>query len=639
MNEQHAPESTTLPSSIAPEPEDDTPSADFGNALAEFEHGAPGAAATEVKEVAAGDKVTGTVVSIGDAHALVAYGGRSEAVVELGPFRNDDETLKIEVGQALELFVIEAGDQVTLAPSLKADAHGALKQLRDALKAKIPVSGKVTGVNTGGLDVDLGGARGFCPVSQIENGFCSDPKVYVGRTLEFMITKMGDAKGGVVLSRRQLLKKAEAEQAKQRLASLKPGDEWEGKVRRLETFGAFVDLGGLDGLVHVSEVSHTRVAHPREVLREGETVKVRVLKVETDSEGRSRIGLSIKAALPDPWIGVEQRYQAGQRLEGIVARLTDFGAFITLAPGIDGLVHVSEAALGRVRHVKDVLAPGDKVEVVVKAVDPDKRRIALSIREALGGVPAGPTRTPVAGEVVEGRVGSVKPFGVFVDLPDFGPRASALMPREETGEPRGADLDARFKVGDPVRVEMLEPKEGKLRARLEGVTPAPREERPREERPRTERPARALGTAAGSVGAGLGGAGGFGGERPRGGGAGGGFGGERPRGGGSGGSGFGGERPRGGGSGGSGGGSGFGGERARGGGRPERGDRRDRGERGEGGDRGGRGAGREERGEDRGTGRVIRATSSPVEGSDGDLSPMALALRKAIEKAKQKGDA
>jgi small subunit ribosomal protein S1 len=257
-----------------------------------------------------------------------------------------------------------------------------MRQLRAARAAGVPVSGRVTGVNTGGLTVDVGGVRGFCPSSQIDSGFCADPSVYVGRTLEFVVTEVKDGRGGVVLSRKAVLRKAEEEGAKRLLATLKPGDELDGKVARLEAFGAFIDLGGVDGLCHVSEIRHERTGHPREALREGQEVKVKVLRLETGKDGRPRIALSIKAATPDPWVGVEERFLPGQRVNGTVARLADFGAFVTLAPGIDGLVHVSEAALTRIAHVKDVLAPGQSVEAVVLAVDPAKKRISLSVRAA-----------------------------------------------------------------------------------------------------------------------------------------------------------------------------------------------------------------------------------------------------------------
>jgi small subunit ribosomal protein S1 len=435
-------------------------------------------------------------------------------------YRDEDGTVRISVGDELDLFVLEAGDQVVLAPTIKAEGKAALGQMREAQKNGVPVEGRVTAVNSGGLAVDLAGVRGFCPMSQIESGFCADPSVYVGRTLEFLVTKVEDgARGNVVLSRRQVLRRAEQEQGKVLLETLKPGDEREGKVRKLEAFGAFIDLGGIDGLAHISEISHAHVGHPREALKEGQVVRVRVLKIGTGKDGRPKLSLSIKAAAPDPWQGVAERFSVGQRVNGTVARLTDFGAFVALEPGIDGLVHVSQVALHRVNHAKDVLKAGQAVEAVVLGVEPDKKRISLSIREVLASdLP--PARTPEVGEVTEGRVGSIKTYGVFVDLPQLGGRASGLMPREETGLPRGTDLAQHFTVGQTVRVELLESKEGKLRLRLEGATPIV-EERPARPAggareggaPRGDRPAGGARDHRGGAGGGRGGPGGDRGDR------------------------------------------------------------------------------------------------------------------------------
>ena len=457
---------------VTPDLDDEAPSSDFAQALEEFERGrrSATAAAGAAAEIAVGMKVKGKIVSVGDEHTLVDFGGRSEAVVETRHFRAEDGGLKVAPGDPLELYVVEAGDQVVLAPSIRTDARAALRQVREAHAAGVPVSGRVTGVNTGGLEVDLGGVRAFCPMSQIETSFCADPAAYVGRTLEFLVTQVGDARGGVVISRRQLLRQAEEEQGKKLLASLKPGDELDGTVARLEAFGAFVDLGGVQGLVHVSEIRHERIGNPRDALSVGEKVHVKVLRLEPGKDGRLRIGLSIKAAAPDPWSALGSGFAVGSRVQGVVARLTDFGAFVTLAPGIDGLVHVSEAAAQRVGHVKEVLSPGQPVEAVVLSVDPAKKRISLSIREAMAaGLPA--ARTPSAGEITEGRVSGIKPFGVFVDLPDYGHRVSGLLPREETGEPRGADLSRLFSPGQALQVEILEAKEGKIRLGLVHALP------------------------------------------------------------------------------------------------------------------------------------------------------------------------
>ncbi len=466
------------PDSEAPAPaatptldEDDAGStAEFATVLAEHER-ATHVAADVVREFEVGARVRGTLISIGDEHSLVDVGGRSEGVIETRHLKNESGALERQVGDALELFVVQAGDSLVLAPSVKAEPKAALQQLREALASRIPVSGKVTGRNAGGLEVDVSGVRGFCPASQIELGFCADPSVYVGRTLEFLVTEIKDGRN-VVMSRRGLLKRASEEQGKRLLDTIKPGDDLKGRVARLEPFGAFVDLGGIDGLVHVSEIRHDRTGHPSEALKVGESVQVRVLRVDKGKDGKPRVALSIKAAAPDPWVGIETRFAAGDRVTGTVVRLTDFGAFVNLAPGIDGLVHVSEVSSHPVAHAKDVLAPQQQIEAVVLGVDPVKKRIALSIRDAAAGASAVPDRMPKAGETAEGFVSGIKPFGLFVDLPAFGRRARGLVPREETGAPRDSDLTREFTTGQALEVEVVDVKDGRIRLRMRGVTTA-----------------------------------------------------------------------------------------------------------------------------------------------------------------------
>ena len=419
---------------------------EFASALEAFERAAPpGAAAPRERgRIAAGMKVRGTVVAIGAEHVLLDIGSRSEAVADLSHFRNEDGSLRIAMGEALDLFVLDAGDQVVLAPSLRADPGSALRQVRDAHAGGVPVAGRVTGLNAGGLEVDVGGARGFCPLSQIENGYCADPSTYVGRTLEFLVTGIEDSRRSFVLSRRQLLRRAEEEETRRRLAALKPGDELDGTVARLEAFGAFVSLApGLDGLVHVSEIQYGRVSHPRDVLREGDRVRVRVLRIEAGRDNRARIALSIKASAPDPWSDIQQRFAAGMRVRGMVASLAEFGAFVTLAPGIDGLVHVSEIAPHRTERVKDALTVGQEIEAIVMAVDMTKKRISLSIRAALaadeqadarGGPGERPAHTPEA-------VPSEAPPALPVDDP---PTTMAIALREAAERARQKQSPSPF---------------------------------------------------------------------------------------------------------------------------------------------------------------------------------------------------
>jgi len=451
-----------------PDPDDDEgrPSPEFHKLLEDFERGRKSEARSTV-EVSVGIKVRARLISIGDEQSLVDFGGRSEGAVETRLLKDESGAMKHAIGDELDLFVLRAEDEVLLAPTIRADADAAMSQLREAHRNGVPVTGRVTGRNAGGLEVDFTGARGFCPVSQIESGFCADPSVHVGHTLDFLVTGFRDGRGGVVVSRRALLKREEEENARKLLATLKPGDEVEARVARLEPFGAFVDLGGVDGLVHVSEIRHERVGHPSEALAVGERVRARVLRIEPGKDGRTRIALSIKAAAPDPWLDVERMFAKGARVTGPVVRLTEFGAFVNLAPGIDGLVHVSEAAAHPVAHVKDVLATGQSIEAVVTNVDPQKKRISLSIREAISAAsPAPPARKPATGDRVEGFVSGIKPFGLFVDLPAYGLRTRGLVPREETGAARDADLSKRFSIGDALEVEVLESRDDRIRLSL-----------------------------------------------------------------------------------------------------------------------------------------------------------------------------
>ena len=420
-------------------PEDETPPSDFARALEEFERGAQTVAdaAPPAPSLTPGARVRGRVVALGADHALLDVGARSEATADLAPFRDESGAVKIAVGDALDLFVVEAGDQIVLAPSVRAETgrSAGLDRMRAAREAGMPVSGKVTGVNAGGLQVDLGGVRGFCPVSQVESGYCAEPASYVGRSLEFLVTGLEENRRGVVLSRRQLLRREEAEVAKKKLAELSPGAEMEGTVKRLEPFGAFVDIGGVDGMVHVSEIRHERVKQPGDVLRVGEKVRVRVLRIERGETGRQKIALSIKAAAPDPWEGFESRYAVGARVTGTVAHLAGFGAFVTLEPGIEGLVHVSELSHRRVAKPSDAVLPGQRVEAVVLAVDPAKKRISLSLKAASDAPdapePAEAPPPPPSSASRPARAGKTEKVEKAEKVDELGPMAIAFRKAAE----------------------------------------------------------------------------------------------------------------------------------------------------------------------------------------------------------------
>ena len=457
--------------------------AEFGAMLDQFE-----STKSVGDEVEVGTKVKGRIIQLGDDTSFIDFGGRSEGAVETQHLKAEDGSLKYAVGDEIELFVVAATDQILLAPSVQLRPDEALQTVREAKEKGVPISGKVASINAGGLEVQVGGIRAFCPFSQIELGYCDEPSAYLGQTLEFLVQDLGDGGKNLVLSRKALLRREEKAKAGKLLETLKEGSELDGRVARIQPFGAFVDIGGLEGLVHVSEIQYGHVSDPNEVLKVGQEVRVRVLRMEKDQKGRLRIGLSMKAAQPDPWTEIAEQYWQGKKTQGTVVRMQDFGAFVELTPGIDGLVHVSEIAHSQTKHPKDALEVGQRVDVTVLNVDMERKRISLSIKDQLprdaaadagdgasqgggrGARSSAPEKTPSVGDIVDGVVANIKPYGLFVDLPMYGPRTRGLCPREETGERRGTDLEKRFSSGTPVKVTVIEVQpDGKIRLSMKAV--------------------------------------------------------------------------------------------------------------------------------------------------------------------------
>lgn len=363
----------------------------FGEALEEFEKsaGQTKAPASARKPKGSGPprlgaRVRGKVVSIAADVMLLDIGARSEAVADAREFRDAEGASTVNVGDSLELHVVEATEPLVLARTARnKKGKPSLEALRQARAAGLPVRGKVTATNKGGWTVDVDGVRAFCPLSQVDLQRVEDVTPFVGRVLEFLVTEVEESRARVIVSRRAHLARQLAEVVREKLAKLAPGQELEGAVTRLEPFGAFVDLGGLEGMVHISELSHSRIAHARDAVAVGDRVRVRVLKVDAADERRPRVSLSLRATTPDPWAETAAKFAVGARVPGVVVRLADFGAFVNLAPGVDGLVHVSQASDRRIQHVREVLSPGQAIEVFVLAVDPERKRISLSIRDAL----------------------------------------------------------------------------------------------------------------------------------------------------------------------------------------------------------------------------------------------------------------
>jgi small subunit ribosomal protein S1 len=339
------------------------------------------------RKILVGDVVRGRVIAMGQTSAFVGIGAKGEATIDLAEFRNPESgEVTLAVGDQIEASVVDdgsAGGSVVLKRTLGRGGH-VPAELEQALAHRIPVEGLVTGENKGGFDVQIGSVRAFCPASQIDRRR-GEAAQYLGQRLRFRVTKVESGGRNVVVSRRDLLEEEVAAQAAETWERLRVGSVVQGTVTSVRDFGAFVDIGGVEGLIHVSELGHGRVGHPSEVLKEGQVVEVQVVKLDAAdgaAGARRQVGLSLKALTPDPWSTATERFPIGMSARGIVRRLEPFGAFVEIAPGLDGLVHVSKLALERrVSHPRQVVTVGQEVDVTVLAVDAEKRRISLSMVE------------------------------------------------------------------------------------------------------------------------------------------------------------------------------------------------------------------------------------------------------------------
>jgi small subunit ribosomal protein S1 len=378
-----------------------------------------------------GEKVKGKVTMIGKSTVFVNLGTRADGLIDKKDLLDADGQLKIKEGDTIEAFCMAWTDEgIKLAVKMSGDMVDS--SIEDAFHAGMPVEGKVTGERKGGFTVQVTSAEAFCPFSQMDGrGVKKEPAAYIGEKFSFLITEYGEEGRNIVLSRRKILEQEAAQQLAALKESLQVGDIVAGVVTRIMPFGAFVDLGGAEGLVHVSELGWNRGLKPEDVVQEGQPVQVKVLDLDWGEGGqRERLSLSLKQAETDPWERVlaGNAYAVGSRHHGRVARLADFGAFIALEPGVDGLAHVSQLGVDQhVNHPSEVLTEGAEVDVTVLAVEPDRRRIALCIGEPKVKEEKPAELTPEqelevakvsAGEVLEGEVESVKPFGVFITLPN-----------------------------------------------------------------------------------------------------------------------------------------------------------------------------------------------------------------------------
>lgn len=406
-----------------------------------------------------GQIVKGRVVQISDDSVFVDIQEKGEAIIARAELEDDQGNLEIGVDDEVEATVIGTDGEIRLSRKLLKGMK-ARALLESAVSNGLPVEGRVSGVIKGGYEVAVAGLRAFCPFSQIDIRRVESSDIYLNQVLEFRVTRYGDNGRNIVLSRRQLLEESARKAAEETRRKIVAGAVLPGTVSSLTDFGAFVDLGGVQGLVHLSELSHSRVVKPADLLKVGQEVSVKVLKID---EKNGKIALSMKALEGDPWAAVSGQLRERQIVKGRIVRAMDFGVFVELLPGVDGLLHLSEVPRSQQGQVKEAAAAQEEITVMVLGIDPEKKRISLALAPE-GAALGDQVESAVAvGSVVMGAVERVEPFGVFVRI---GPGEIGLIPNAEMGTQRGADHRRDFAPGTEVKVVVLGIEENGKRIRL-----------------------------------------------------------------------------------------------------------------------------------------------------------------------------
>jgi small subunit ribosomal protein S1 len=414
-------ESTTNPEAQIPETapeahheEPDLSMEDFAAALEHFDREQAAEAAAQAFDDSA--IVSGTVIKLTDKHVVVDVGMKSEGLIPIEQVVDHTGQSKVQAGETIEVVIErEEPEGGYLLSYEKAQRLRVWDTVEKAHNEKTAITGTVVGRVKGGLTVDIG-IKAFLPGSQLELRPVRNLDAWIGQPIQVRVIKLNKKRGNVVVSRKEILEEEQTVRRSQTLEHLEEGAVLTGIVKNLTDYGAFVDLGGIDGLLHITDMSWGRLTHPRDLVNVGDEIQVKVLKFDKDKQ---RVSLGFKQLTPDPWLDAAERYPIGARVRGRVLSVTDYGAFVELEQGIEGLVHVSEMTWSkRMKHPSKLVKPGDEVETVILAVNPADRRISLGMKQLLDNPWEHLADKYPTGTTVEGRVRNLTDFGAFIEIED-----------------------------------------------------------------------------------------------------------------------------------------------------------------------------------------------------------------------------
>ena len=406
-----------------------------------------------LQEMRAGEVITAEVVGIDSNFVTVNAGLKSESLIPVEEFKNDNGQVEVAIGDFVTVAIdsLENGFGETKLSREKAKRLAAWVDLEEALEAGKILSGVISGKVKGGLTVMVNGIRAFLPGSLVDVRPVKDTTPYEGKEVEFKVIKLDRKRNNVVVSRRAVLEETLGEERKALLETLREGAIIKGIVKNITDYGAFVDLGGIDGLLHITDLAWRRVKHPSEVLAVGDEVEAKVLKFDQE---KNRVSLGLKQLGEDPWVGLSRRYPSGTRLFGKVTNLTDYGAFVEIEQGIEGLVHVSEMDwTNKNVHPSKVVQVGDEVEVMILEIDEDRRRISLGMKQCQANPWNEFADNFKKGDKLKGAIKSISDFGVFVGLP--GGIDGLVHLSDLSWSEAGEEAVRRFKKGDEVEAVVL----------------------------------------------------------------------------------------------------------------------------------------------------------------------------------------